>query len=1258
MSNSCNIKFSSGLTALRSQEEKANEVIRENMLILAKQLEEILKDAKNEGLSDEARAQLTENRNAIYSAAQDPLIESNIWQLLLLPKAIFITRMACENIIDPIEKIEQAYLLHKGYGPAYVENSVLTKGKILHVVSSVHLIASTFYFVHGIANTLHSLKTDNAVQKFNAIAGLVTHASDWSGDIFEKAQLLKVAGIKIGNLSSSLLGSLATLATFINAATETLTKARGILDDNLSQAEKVAVITQSVIQGSANVAQVAALTHWLDKIDEAAEAAKLSSSHAKTGLSVLSKTAKPLVILGLAADIIGTLFIASDIISIKRIQEYSQQLSKEHERYKNSTFNGLADLSQYYKDKAVIDSISLGLQTTISIVGGITSLLAMTSVIGMPAAIAIGAITAVLSFGISIGSQVALDHMSRVNGKEIDNYHRNNPHDNYFYKALDAYYDGIKDKLTHYATHLLNKFELDQVYLISEIRSSKRIHEIATTLGELGKPAPGGKQYKIGLSKDGAITSTEDPFLFNENSNTITIGGNTKRCLAFATYTSYFGREWRQTYKSSGKPDQTYLHMFYPERFITDPVTGSEKKIITLTISNTGKGDMIVDTNHLTHIHYTQTGTRKALVFEINLGQGNGSVYANAAQIHIKGEANFRNHADYSYTPQNTKLIITADSDAAYQYKAQKKIETVLVVEKIVTDEYQFGRNKKAVERREFVEQKESYTTTDTLNNIHTFTCAPGGTEFYGGKGDESIFLAEGEDDVRMREGNDLTVQSIYEKAHNDKMCGGEGQNALHYATRFIKHNFIQNKETISFNANVHITAAINKNGEGTVAKYRELHEAEEGGHWAGQNGNYYRRKHLGQDSVKHYQYWLIACQGNNDISTAADNYIFKFSGNNNNRLEISGTHTLMLAEHGNNEITTQATSHHNVFSLGDGNNKLTLRGYADTVTVGNGNNHINAHGNHYQFTLGNGHNKLTVIGKENVITLGEGENTVSLRGSLNRINQILSYRKNSITTHSHLGDASYTLVNYNNFVGEIDTDHFGQKLKLEANGIEADLEIGFVKKNFTTVTTQLLDKDYAARQIKNLDPRAQKISDDTWQLQIRDTVRHANAIIGTLAGDKLSGTNTDDLLDGVAGTNHITGRKGNDDLRGGVDNDFYYYHKGDGQDSIRERGGFDTIVLRATETSSFDQKEIVLKKEENNLIIEFKHESNNDDKIVVENQFKSPEKEVEQLRINKIDYSINQLVQAAATLSGNSAASSWSYFMDQLTPITLSPPQ
>jgi Ca2+-binding RTX toxin-like protein len=71
--------------------------------------------------------------------------------------------------------------------------------------------------------------------------------------------------------------------------------------------------------------------------------------------------------------------------------------------------------------------------------------------------------------------------------------------------------------------------------------------------------------------------------------------------------------------------------------------------------------------------------------------------------------------------------------------------------------------------------------------------------------------------------------------------------------------------------------------------------------------------------------------------------------------------------------------------------------------------------------------------------------------------------------------------------------------------------------------------------------------------------------INGTAGNDTRIGTAEADTINGFAGNDLITGDEGNDLVRMGAGNDTFFWHIGDGSDTLRGQAGFDTLVFECS---------------------------------------------------------------------------------------------
>lgn len=112
--------------------------------------------------------------------------------------------------------------------------------------------------------------------------------------------------------------------------------------------------------------------------------------------------------------------------------------------------------------------------------------------------------------------------------------------------------------------------------------------------------------------------------------------------------------------------------------------------------------------------------------------------------------------------------------------------------------------------------------------------------------------------------------------------------------------------------------------------------------------------------------------------------------------------------------------------------------------------------------------------------------------------------------------------------------------------------------------------------------------------------------ISGAMLNDSLIGSDKNDSIWGGYGNDILMGKKGDDTLNGGKGDDKYIYTKFDGNDTIQDNGGSDTLVLKG-----ISKDEANFTKQGKDLIISFNF---NNDKITIKNHFKGL------LKSNKIE--------------------------------------
>jgi len=139
------------------------------------------------------------------------------------------------------------------------------------------------------------------------------------------------------------------------------------------------------------------------------------------------------------------------------------------------------------------------------------------------------------------------------------------------------------------------------------------------------------------------------------------------------------------------------------------------------------------------------------------------------------------------------------------------------------------------------------------------------------------------------------------------------------------------------------------------------------------------------------------------------------------------------------------------------------------------------------------------------------------------------------------------------------------------------------------------------------------------------------NRIFGGFGRNNISGGAGDDSLFGSFGNDTLTGGIGNDYLQGGFDDDTYLFNVGDGQDTIQEITGNDSLIFGSE--VSYDQ--LWFEQQGNDLQVSV---IGTDDSIVVSNWFAGSHYQIESIQtdtgMNLINTQVQQLVDAMAGFS------------------------
>ena len=114
---------------------------------------------------------------------------------------------------------------------------------------------------------------------------------------------------------------------------------------------------------------------------------------------------------------------------------------------------------------------------------------------------------------------------------------------------------------------------------------------------------------------------------------------------------------------------------------------------------------------------------------------------------------------------------------------------------------------------------------------------------------------------------------------------------------------------------------------------------------------------------------------------------------------------------------------------------------------------------------------------------------------------------------------------------------------------------------------------------------------------KIRDILNGQGKLFGTAGADKLIGGAANETIIAGAGRDIIQGGKGNDILDGGAGSNDMYFYVGDGQDTVKNGGGEDNLIINTSGLTLADINFVKGVDGDKNLYINY----GNEDQITVE---------------------------------------------------------
>ena len=219
------------------------------------------------------------------------------------------------------------------------------------------------------------------------------------------------------------------------------------------------------------------------------------------------------------------------------------------------------------------------------------------------------------------------------------------------------------------------------------------------------------------------------------------------------------------------------------------------------------------------------------------------------------------------------------------------------------------------------------------------------------------------------------------------------------------------------------------------------------------------------------------------------------------------------------------------------------------------------------------GHDLLDGINGNDTITGGTGNDT--LWGGAD-----------NDTYMFNLGDGQDVIedVNGTSDAG-IDTIKFGEDITLEDLSFRGENTDLIITINGTTdgitVTDQLNDSNKKIENITFADGTSTTYTDILERLESHGTANN-DTITGSIIAEKIYGYAGDDSIQTLSGNDTITGGAGNDSIEDSSGNELYIFNLGDGQDTISDLEGLDSIQF----SDSITADDLIIQSVNNDLII------------------------------------------------------------------------
>lgn len=265
-------------------------------------------------------------------------------------------------------------------------------------------------------------------------------------------------------------------------------------------------------------------------------------------------------------------------------------------------------------------------------------------------------------------------------------------------------------------------------------------------------------------------------------------------------------------------------------------------------------------------------------------------------------------------------------------------------------------------------------------------------------------------------------------------------------------------------------------------------------------------------------------------------------------------------------DYTVRGDDYDDVLAGGDGNDSVYGQNGNDIIQGGKGDDLLfGGFGEDtYIFNRGDGQDtiynsdsymsygaKLTGGGGRDTLVFGEGIRPDELWFATERFNPGSTNAYTNLIVGIVGTNDKVTITNGTRFGYRVEYIHAGGLL-LNLGAVSLD---GFINAMLAIGMPASADGQWTAQQRAALD----RVLADYWVKPVFENVRHV-----TFDDNRhyLSGDQIGDSICGSGGNDILRGNKGDDSLDGGFGNDIYIFTKGDGQDTIYDEGGIDTLIL------------------------------------------------------------------------------------------------